>query len=262
MTSGITKLIKTVQKLRSKDEGCPWDLAQSHESLAPYFREEVCEFLDDLQMRGPKSPKTWEELGDVLFQVVLHSQLLNEEGLTNFDEIAGRCAEKLIVRHPHVFEPNHPRFRTPDEVNKAWEELKRKSAKPSEVVSIAAQMGAVSQALPQLQRAARIGEKAASFGFDWSKSSDVLAKMSEEMKELVEAAGDDKKAGEEWGDLLFAAAQYARWRKWDPEALLQAACQKFLGRISYMETQMQADEISWDKCSPQTKEQYWNKAKS
>jgi MazG family protein len=257
---GLQKLIETVRALRDPTNGCPWDRAQTHASLKPYALEEVHEFVDSLDKQGADSPETWEELGDVLFQVVLHSQLLSERKLTHLDAIAGNTAAKLIQRHPHVFDPQAPKFKTPEEVNKAWEQLKAQKKKDQPPQSRTQRISNVPKSLPALQRAARIGEKAASLGFDWKNPSDVLAKVREEAQELAEAKGETH-AQEECGDLLFAIAQYARKKKWDPEALLTQASQKFLGRFERLEKAVEAAHQDWDKLSIEELDAHWNAIK-
>src|SRR5690606_16687029 len=157
------------------------DLAQTHESLLKYFAEEVQEFIDAMRSNGAQAPATWEELGDVMLQVALHSKLAEEKGITDFDEICSKAADKLILRHPHVFDPDFPRFKRPEEVSASWEQIKawarekqasqssltEVSAKPSEsappqpVLPKASQVESVPLGLSPLLRSSRIGEKAA-----------------------------------------------------------------------------------------------------
>ena len=274
--SGILDLIQRVKALRSPGSGCPWDLAQSHESLAPYFTEEVAEFLDALDRQGPNSPHTWEELGDVLFQVVLHAQLLSEQGRPGFDEIASKTAEKIVDRHPHVFDPNHPRFETPEQVNKAWEQIKasRRAAQANAALARGETpalqsnptpfqvVDSVPRSLPALQRAARLGEKASSFGFDWPDAASVFPKVDEEFREFVEARAEgETREKEELGDLFFVLAQYARKRGWHPEQIVAQANEKFLGRYRNMDEVIARAGKSWGDYSPEELEEIWQIAK-
>lgn len=275
--SAIQDLIQRVKDLRTPGTGCPWDLAQTHESVAPYFLEEVHEFLDALDRHGPNSPHTWEELGDVLFQIILHAQMLQEEGRPGFDEIARRTADKIVERHPHVFDPTHPKFETPEQVNKAWEKIKasRRAARaeaaktrgevllpdasptPFQVVD------SVPRSLPALQRSARLGEKAASFGFDWPDAASVWPKIAEELAELDEARQESNEAHEkeELGDLIFVLAQYARKRGWHPEQVLAAANEKFLGRYRIMDEAITKSGRTWTELSLEELEEIWQQAK-
>lgn len=260
---GLRALIQTVAELRHPERGCPWDREQNHDTLKPYALEEVHEFLEALSAHGPDSPETWEELGDVLFQVVLHAQLLSERNKIDLDGLASGVARKLVERHPHVFDPNGPRFKTSAEVNKAWEQLKaaRKAAQPAAApISRAERVASVPRSLPALQRAARVGEKAAAFRFDWPNAEAVLAKVDEEVAEFKQASTETH-AQEEFGDLLFALAQYARLRRWDPEAILTAATNKFLGRFRALETEVERQGRNWDQLSLDDLEATWQKIK-
>jgi len=190
--NGISDLLKVVKKLRDPHGGCPWDLEQSHESLLPYFFEEVHEFSDALKSFGATHEKTIEELADVLYQVVLHAQMLEEKGASSFDQISALLCQKLIDRHPHVFDPSFPRYKNAAEVNKAWERIKAYAKKKKQSRGVTEsptpesqecstpashQLVSIPRALPSLQRSARIGEKAASFNFDWPTAERVIEKV-------------------------------------------------------------------------------------
>lgn len=243
---GLEKLIKVVAALRDPQSGCPWDLEQDHLSLLPYFFEELHEFREALESRGPGHADTAEELGDVLYQIVLHAQLLNEKSYRDLDQIAAATAEKVRRRHPHVFDPSFPRFKTGAEVTANWEKIKAASrqeapaapstpAAPPLPLSATARLRDIPRGLGALQRAARIGEKAAGFDFDWSDAPEVWEKVEEEFQEVKAEFANEKALREELGDLLFVLAQFARKRGWDPEAILHEANQKFLGRFEGME---------------------------
>jgi MazG family protein len=275
--SGVEKFLRTIHALRDPRSGCPWDLAQTHESLEKYFHEELHEFLEALKVEGPSSPKTWEELGDVLLQVALHAELASEKGYADFNEICRAAAEKIISRHPHVFDPEFPRFKTPDEVSRAWEQIKahaRKTAMPlgshqalpPGLPSVPSsepgdQVQSVPKSLPALLRASRMGEKAASFGFDWNNAADVLAKVHEEVAELEADLNHEARAQEEWGDLVFALGQYARKRKWDPEQLLHRANEKFGARFAALDRRLHEQGLRWEDLDIETLEQHWQAIK-
>jgi MazG family protein len=251
---GVSTLLQVMKQLRDPKQGCPWDRAQTLNSLVPYFIEELYEYLEALQIHGPQAPQTWEELGDVLFQIVFHCQILEEQQLISLDQIAQNLADKLQKRHPHVFDSNGPRFDNPESVNRAWEGLKKSPATPAERLS------SIPPSIPALQRASRIGEKAAGFGFDWNSPAQVFEKVEEEFQELA-TAKDDSHAQEEFGDLMFALAQYARKRGWDPETLTRAANQKFLRRFQSMEVLMSQEGASWKQQNTESLERYWAMAK-
>ncbi len=267
---GMQKLLSVMRSLRGAERGCPWDKQQTHESLLPYLLEEAAEYREAILTLGPQNQDTLLELGDVLFQVVFHAQLLEEKGISHFDAIAENIAHKLIHRHPHVFDPNHPPFQTPEQVSRAWESLKA-AQKAQQSLHSAPQTNTRSQrvsgvpkGLPSLQRAARTGEKAASFGFDWQSAAHVIDKIEEETRELKEAlaSGSKAKIEEELGDLLFACAQFARKQNIDPEIQTSRATLKFLGRFELMENLVLQEGKSWDSLSIDELETYWVKAKN
>jgi ATP diphosphatase len=243
---GFDKLLQVLKIMRDPTQGCPWTRAQTHNTLLPYFAEELHEFQDALEERGPSDPETWEELGDVLYQVSLHAQLLEEAGRTSFDQIAGRLAQKVIDRHPHVFDPSHPKFTTAAEANRAWEQLKAEQRKGKPLPSRADRLAGIPRSLASLQRAARIGEKAMSFAFDWPNPEQVLEKVKEELAELEAAQSNDQQQ-EELGDLFFGLAQYARKKGWDPEAIVRASNEKFLRRFRAMEAIINSSDQPWEQ---------------
>lgn len=262
--SSIENVLAVVKKLRDPIEGCPWDIEQTHKSLSPYFKEEVCEFLEDLENEGPQSPKTHEELGDVFYQVLIHAQLFEEKGYTNFFQIAENLRKKLISRHPHVFDPNAPRYKNSKEVSLAWEKLKAQT-KPQTASSgswpASESLRKIPKSLGPLQVSSRMGEKMSSFGFDWVNADDVKGKISEEIEELTLARGKDEQL-EEAGDLLFAVTQYCRKLGIDAENALEKANKKFQARVLAMEQAFSQDHVSWDQMNLETMEKYWSKAKA
>lgn len=272
---GLQKLIEVVAAIRDPKTGCPWDLAQSHESLMKYFFEELHEFNEALHDFSSQDPRTWEELSDCLLQIALHSRMLEEQGLSSLDQIAWVQAQKLISRHPHVFDPKFERFKTADEVNQNWEKIKawakQKKPAPTSVLQTSDPKGdsavdaayelKVPRALSSLQSSSRIGEKAANYGFDWKNASDVLHKITEEAGELLEAQNSEEHAMEELGDLLFACAQYARKRHWDPEQVLQKANEKFRARFQNLGRHLQTKHLKMEDLSLEELESYWQKLK-
>lgn len=273
MTSGLEKLIEIVAKLRDPVEGCPWDLEQDHQSLMPYFFEELHEFKEALDGKGAADPSTVEELGDVLYQVAIHAQLLSEKGTSDLDQIADATAEKIRRRHPHVFDPQFPKFKTGAEVTAAWEKIKAASKRPtvgssatptlSENTSLSAtqRLQDVPRQLPSLQRAARIGEKASGFNFDWNNANEIIAKLDEEIAEFKVDRDHEEKGQEELGDVLFVIAQLARKKGWDPEKILQKACDKFLYRFEKIEKSLNAEGIKVEDAGNAKLEATWQKIK-
>ena len=223
MTPPLERLRNIVARLRSPD-GCPWDREQTHQSLEPHLIEECYELIDAINAGEDEEIK--EELGDLLLQVVLHSQMASEEGRFDLDDVATAIADKLVARHPHVF----GEARLPDSaaVLQQWEVLKR--AEKQERQSA---LDGVPKGLPALARAQKVQTKAARVGFDWSDAEGALAKVREELGEVEAASG--QRLEEEIGDLLFAVVNFARKKDLDAEGLLLQATAKFVFRFKAME---------------------------
>jgi tetrapyrrole methylase family protein/MazG family protein len=223
MTSPIDRLRKIVVQLRSPD-GCPWDREQTHQSLKPHLVEECYELIDAIDAGDDKELK--EELGDLLLQVVLHSQMAAEANRFTLDDVATSIADKLVNRHPHVF--GESRLPNSEAVLRQWEVIKR-----TEKLERSSVLDGVPKGLPGLARAQKFQTKAARVGFDWNKADGALAKVREELQE-VESAPDGLLA-EEVGDLLFAVVNFARKKKLDAEQILNEASAKFAVRFRAME---------------------------
>lgn len=208
-------------RLRS-EEGCPWDRAQTLESLKTFLLEETYEVLDAIEGGDPAHLK--EELGDLLFQIVFQARLAEEAGWFTLEEVADGIHEKMVVRHPHVFGEN--RLNTPAEVLERWEGRKHSKSQDGFLKGIPEQ-------LPGLLKAYRITDRARQLGFDWEKTEDIKAKLREEMEEFLEIFDTDrKKAKEELGDILFTLANLARHFETDPEDALQKTNRKFISRFT------------------------------
>jgi tetrapyrrole methylase family protein/MazG family protein len=252
-TSEFKSLVEVVEILRSP-EGCPWDRAQTHKTLAAFAIEEAHEFAQAVD-QGDDS-EICEELGDVLLQVVLNSQVAKERGAFTIQDVIKSITEKMVRRHEHVF--GEVDLKTPSEVKAHWDELKKKEKKssdnPFENIPIA---------LPALQRSQKIGQKTIRFKFDWENTKQVFAKVDEEISELKEAfANNDMKEIEnELGDVLFTLAQLARHLELDAEQSLRKANQKFESRFAKMRGIVAREGQEFEKLSIQELEAYWQKAK-
>lgn len=245
----IDKLLKIVHELRTK---CPWDKKQTHKSLTRYLLEEAHESVEAIESGNYQNIK--EELGDVLLQVVLHSEIAQEKGKFSFEEVCHVISEKMVRRHPHVFGSDP----IPKNNSKKWSELKAKE-KPKRKL-----LEGTPRSLPALVLAQRYGEIASSVGFDWETPSQVLLKVKEEVKELeVEVKRKNKKkAEEELGDLLFALTSLARHLKLDSEAALRKSSKKFKKRIEKVEALVKKQGKQMKDCSPKELDAVWEKVKS
>lgn len=262
--NALTDLLQIAKDLRDPKGGCPWDLEQTHASLASNLIEEVNELVEVIEQKDleNRTDDFKEELGDVLFQVVLHAQLASERQKFTFEDVVRTIAQKLVRRHPHVYAAGDAK--TSDAVLKNWEEIKK--SERSEKREAPSYIDGIPTNLPALQRAARLGEKASRAGFDWPTSAEGLTmlreKILEETKELEEVlTQNEDRAQEELGDLLFAITQYARHLKLDPEAALRQACRKFDARFRYMETDLREKLDRHEKIPLDEWELKWQDAK-
>lgn len=212
------------------EKGCPWDRAQTHESIRRNLLEEAYETAEAIDEGDPEHLK--EELGDLLMQVLFHAQMESEKGSFDIDDVADAACKKLVHRHPHVF--GTVRADTPDKVLDNWDSIKRGDRAQDTVASA---MDGISKAQPALVRIDKIQHKAAKVGFDWPAVSGAMAKLREETDELQAGidAGDLPNIEEEIGDVLFSAVNVARFFGIDPELAGQKACEKFVRRFRYLE---------------------------
>lgn len=268
----IAALLELMARLRDPQGGCPWDREQTFRTIAPYTIEEAYEVADAVERGEPA--KLRDELGDLLFQVVFHARIAEERGWFDFTAVARAIHEKLVRRHPHVFE-DRGLAADPGQLSRVWEEQKARERAQAAGDAAAADHSAladVPRALPALTRAAKLGRRAARVGFDWESASQVRDKVLEEVREIEEALEgpgrpgeggreDGGKLAEEVGDLLFAVANWALHLKIDPEDALRAANGKFERRFRRMEalagaqgTPLQAlDAARWDALWRQAK---------
>jgi tetrapyrrole methylase family protein/MazG family protein len=250
MNAPVDRLRNIVAQLRSP-EGCPWDREQTHQSLKPHLIEECYELIDAIDAGDDKEIK--EELGDLLLQVVLHSQMASEENRFSMDDVASVIADKLVNRHPHVFGET----RLPDSaaVLRQWEVIKREEKQERHSA-----LDGVPKALPALARAQKVQAKAARVGFDWDEADGALAKVREELRE-VELASENR-LPEEVGDLLFAVVNFARKRGLEAEQLLNQATAKFGARFQSMERRAQERGSAFGSLTPAQMDQLWEEAKA
>ena len=221
------ELINVAARLRAPD-GCPWDKEQTRESLKPFLVEELHEVIDAFDENDPEHIK--EELGDLLFQIVLQSQLAKEEGQFDIHDVVDGIARKMVQRHPHVFGDKD--LKTSEDVKVWWEEHKKKEGKFHDSA-----IGGVPKSLPALLRASKIQKKATKVGFDWDKIEDVFKKLEEEIRELKEAINEKKQDDieDEMGDLFFVLVRIANFVDVNPEDALARTIRKFDQRFRHIE---------------------------
>lgn len=250
----LARLRAIMHRLRAPG-GCPWDAEQTHESIVPNLIEEAYETVDTIQRGDHEHLK--EELGDLLLQVVFHSELAEEAGRFNLDDVARGISEKLVRRHPHVFANSD--VSTTDGVLQQWDAIKRTEKGEEEKPYL----HGVGKGLPALLRAAKLQKKASKVGFDWPEEAGVLAKIREELSELESAVKEQDHAAvsEEMGDLFFSMVNLARFRNIDPEVLMASANAKFESRFGEMERELKSNGISLDTATPDQMETAWEAAK-
>lgn len=234
--AAVQQLINVVAQLRSPDGGCPWDLAQTPETLTPYVIEEAYEVVDAIKSGDPNAIA--EELGDLLLQVVLQAQIASEKGKFSLTEVAQGITQKLIRRHPHVF--GDVQVNTINEVQQNWQEIKaqEKGESVEDTQKLSAKLSRYARTLPPLMAGMKISEKAAAVGFEWENVDGVWAKFDEELAELKQAIAHETPAAQqaELGDLLFVVINLARWYNLNPSEALQGTNQRFIQRLFQMET--------------------------
>lgn len=272
----IADLIAVMAALRTPGTGCPWDLEQTFQTIAPYTIEEAYEVADAIARANTNDLR--EELGDLLLQVVYHSRIAEEQGAFEFNDVADAITQKMIRRHPHVF--GSAAEREAGAEPGFWERIKaeEKNTQPDTATEHGAParlLADVPVALPAMTRAIKLQNKAAKVGFDWPSLGPVFAKLREELAELEGALSDHIQSGsepeygdpnaskvvEEFGDLLFVIANVARHLKIDPEAALRQANQKFIARFGYIEDSLRVQERTPDDATLEEMDDLWDEAK-
>lgn len=254
------RLLTIMTQLRDPDMGCPWDRKQNFRSLVPYLLEEAHEVIDAIDRNDTTALQ--DELGDLLFQIVFHSQIAEENALFDFESVAGGICDKLTRRHPHVF--GDAVFASDKEREQAWEDAKaseRRDRNPSnQPVSV---LDGITASLPALMVADKLQSRAASHGFDWPEVTPVFEKVEEELGEVREAleSGDKAHIREEIGDLLFVVVNLARHLGVEPETALKQGNGKFTRRFHYIEQKIVEKGKVLDDCSLNELDALWDEAK-
>ena len=253
--ASIDSLLCIMERLRDPQGGCPWDLQQDFHSIAPYTLEEAYEVVDAIESNDQDALR--EELGDLLFQVVFHSQLASEAGWFGFEDVVTSICDKMTRRHPHVFADAV--VADAEEQTREWE--KHKQREKGENRSI---LDGVVTGLPALTQADKLQRKASSVGFDWPDSSGVFAKVSEELDEVREEMHgviDHDALLDECGDLLFAVVNLVRHAGIDPESALRQGNRKFVRRFQRVEASCARSGIAMSTAGIDTLNRYWEQAK-
>ena len=252
---GMPRLLAIMRALRDPQAGCPWDIEQDFDTIAPYTLEEAHEVADAIARRDWGELRG--ELGDLLFQVVYHAQMAEEAGHFAFGDVVRAISDKMVARHPHVF-GDESRDKTAAQQTADWERIKAAERGAARVLD------GVALGLPALTRAVKLQKRAARVGFDWPSTDEVVAKITEEAAELVEARDrlTEAEVAEEFGDLLFVMANLARHLDVDPEAALRAANAKFTRRFARIEDWLaQAGKRPEDSDLAEM-DALWNRAKA
>lgn len=256
--AGLARLMEIMRRLRDPETGCPWDIEQDFASIAPYTIEEAYEVADAIE-RGEMG-ELRDELGDLLLQVVYHSQMAQEAGFFGFEDVVDSISTKMYRRHPHVF-GDESRDKSAAQQVADWEAIKaaEREGKP-ETVSV---LDGVAAGLPALTRAVKLQNRAARVGFDWPETGMVLDKIIEESGELVEARDSlgEEEIAEEFGDLMFVMANLARHLDIEPETALRSANAKFIRRFNMVEDLLKARGKAPEHSNLEEMDALWNEAK-
>ncbi len=254
---GMARLVAIMARLRDPQTGCPWDVEQTFATIAPYTIEEAYEVADAIERGAWGELKG--ELGDLLFQSVFHARMAEEAGLFSFDDVVRAICDKMVARHPHVFGAES-RDKSAAQQTLDWERMKAAERAARAETGV---LDGVAPGLPALLRAMKLQNRAARVGFDWPSTGEVLDKLVEEARELVEARDrlTPAEQAEEMGDLLFVMANLARHLKIDPEAALRAANAKFIRRFRFIEAALAGQGRRPEDSDLAEMDALWNAAK-
>jgi len=232
-TRGLDRVTEIINRLVDKENGCPWDIIQTNKSLAKHTIEEAYELADSIETESPE--ETCQELGDLLFNVLFHIQVAEQENFFSLDDVIEQTVKKMVSRHPHVF--NEIKKKSITEVNEQWEQIKRKEKKIEPHGRIEKEFDSIASNIPALTYASKVQKKAAAIGFDWDASFEIINKIYEEIDEFIEAEEQENSSEqlEEFGDILFSVVNLGRYKDIDPETALRSTNRKFVDRLSKIE---------------------------
>ena len=255
----VNKLLKIMELLRDPNEGCPWDIKQNFSSIAPHTIEEAYEVSNAIEQKDYNELKN--ELGDLLLQVIFHSQIAKEKNLFNFDDVIKSINQKLIRRHPHIFK-NIKDINNEIDVKQQWDKIKEKERGNDK--SLKSDLGGITQNIPSILKAQKLQERASLYGFDWLRIEDTIEKLNEEIQELKEVyeSNNNKRILDESGDLLFSAINIVRKLNISADQALSHANQKFITRYQKSEELSKNEKEIFSKLSLEKKNIYWEKSKN
>ena len=232
-TRGLDRVTEIISRLVDKENGCPWDIIQTNKSLAKHTIEEAYELADSIETESPE--ETCQELGDLLFNLLFHIQVAEQENFFSLDDVIEQTVKKMVSRHPHVF--NEIKKKSITEVNEQWEQIKRKEKKIDPHGRIEKEFDSIASNIPALTYASKVQKKAAAIGFDWDASFEIINKIYEEIDEFIEAEEQENSSEqlEEFGDILFSVVNLGRYKDIDPETALRSTNRKFVDRLSKIE---------------------------
>ena len=253
----IDKLLEVMKDLRHPERGCPWDLRQTSSSIAPHTLDETHELLDAIERGDTENLK--EELGDLLFNIVFHARIAEEQGQFDFDDVARGITEKMLRRHPHVFGADSGREFSDEELSRQWQ-----AHKQAEKRDRALEPGADSTPASAMFRARELQKRAAEFGFDWPSIDPVFDKLEEELDELRHAfeSGDREAIGDELGDVIFVCVNVARHAGINAEMSLRGTNRKFERRFAYVRERMAEAGVEMKQEQLELMEEYWQESKN
>jgi len=259
----LHKLLKIMVDLRNPETGCPWDVAQSFDTIAAYTVEEAYEVADAIERKDMDDLKN--ELGDLLFQVVFHAQMASENNQFDFTDVLNGINDKLVRRHPHVF--GDDKTRDEAKLYSDWEKHKKKERAEKDLSGGGRQAGyldGIASTMPALRWSEKLQKRASHHGFDWDDIQPVFDKLQEEIAELkaeINIKDNQQRIADEMGDILFASVNLSRHLGINPEQALRDSNRKFISRFEVVEQLLRDDGKQMEECSVAVLEEYWQKAK-
>lgn len=262
--SPMQKLLSIMEYLRTHQDGCAWTQAQTHQTLSPYLIEEAYETAEVID-QGKTDQILCDELGDILLQIVFHASIANQRGAFSFDDVAQAIVDKLTRRYPTILGDEPNTLKTPEEIDRRWEEVKAEERKKKGLTPDSSIMDEVSHAMPALLRASKLKARASKAGFEWPDMSMLLDKVIEEANEMKAELAAEKitpeRVAAEFGDLMFLMVDFARLHGVDAEDALRTTNNRFESRFRYVEKGLSAQKMNFKTADFAVKRALWEEAK-